>query len=116
MVRTSAITSAERDEAAAVPIGDMVQPRTPRDGVSMVKGADVGATYYVEYVRRLLSEEYGAEVINGGRQRAYTPLDPGLHGEPHRPVWEPSDTPDATTAHLTTIEARQQPGGRQLGK
>ncbi len=104
MVRTSAITSAERDEAAAVPIGDMVQPRAPRDGVSMAKGADVGATYYVEYVRRLLYEEYGAEVVNGGGLRVYTALDLGLQGEAHRAVWETLDQPDDPAGALVSID------------
>src|SRR3546814_15589575 len=82
----------------------MVQPRAPRDGVSMVKGADVGATYYVEYVRRLLYEEYGAEVVNGGGLRVYTALDLGLQGEAHRAVWETLDQPDDPAGALVSID------------
>ena len=104
MVRTSAITQAERDEAAAVPIGDMVQPRTPRDGVSMVKGADVGATYYVEYVRRLLYEEYGAEVVNGGGLRVYTAVDLDLQREAFGAVWETLNEPDDPAGALVSID------------
>src|SRR3546814_11563622 len=98
-------TTLFRSEAAAVPIGDMVQPRAPRDGVSMVKGADVGATYYVEYVRRLLYEEYGAEVVNGGGLRVYTALDLGLQGEAHRAVWETLDQPDDPDRKSTRLNS-----------
>ena len=104
MVATGAITQAEQDEAAAVPIQEMVQPRTPRDGVSMIKGADVGATYYVEYVRRLLYEEYGAEVVNGGGLRVYTALDLGLQGEAHRAVWETLNEPDDPAGALVSVD------------
>lgn len=104
MVKTEAIAPAERDEAAAIPITDMVLPRAPRDGVSMVKGADVGATYYVEYVRRLLYEEYGAEVVNGGGLRVYTALDLGLQTEAHRAVWETLNEPDDPAGALVSVD------------
>ena len=104
MVVTEAITQAERDEAAAVPIGDMVQPRTARDGVSMVKGADVGATYYVEYVRRLLYEEYGADVVNGGGLRVYTALDLGLQGEANHAVWDTLNEPGDPAGALVSVD------------
>lgn len=104
MVVTGAITQAEHDEAAAVPIGDMVQPRAARDGVSMVKGADVGATYYVEYVRRLLYEEYGADVVNGGGLRVYTALDLGLQGEANHAVWDTLNEPDDPAGALVSVD------------
>ncbi len=104
MVRTGAITGAERDEAAAVPIADMVQARAPRDGVSMIRGADVGATYYVEYVRRLLYEEYGAAVVNGGGLRVYTAIDLDLQAEAARSVWETLDQPDDPAGALVSVD------------
>jgi penicillin-binding protein 1A len=104
MVQTGTITPAERDAAAAVPIGEMVQPRAPRDGVSMVRGADVGATYYVEYVRRMLYDEYGAEVVNGGGLRVYTALDLDLQAEAHRAVWETLDQPDDPSGALVSVD------------
>jgi penicillin-binding protein 1A len=104
MVATGAITTAERDEAVAVPIVDMVQPRAPRDGVSMIKGADVGATYYVEYVRRLLYDEYGAEVVNGGGLRVYTALDLGLQGEANHAVWSTLNEPDDPAGALVSVD------------
>jgi penicillin-binding protein 1A len=104
MVETEAITPAERDEAVAIPITDMVLPRAPRDGVSMIKGADVGATYYVEYVRRLLYQEHGAEVVNGGGLRVYTALDLGLQAEAHRAVWETLNEPDDPAGALVSVD------------
>ncbi len=104
MVRTGAITAAEEAEAAAVPIVDMVQARAPRDGVSMIRGADVGATYYVEYVRRLLYEEYGAAVVNGGGLRVYTAIDLQLQTEAARSVWETLDQPDDPAGALVSVD------------
>ena len=104
MVRTGAIGGAEREAAAAVPIEDMVQARAPRDGVSMIRGADVGATYYVEYVRRLLYEEYGAAVVNGGGLRVYTALDLDLQAEAARSVWETLDQPDDPAGALVSVD------------
>jgi len=104
MVDTEAITAAERDEAAAIPIGEMVQPRTPRDGVTMLRGADVGATYYTEYVRRLLYDKYGAERVNGGGLRVYTALNLDLQGAAHAAVFDTLNEPDDPAGALVSVD------------
>jgi len=104
MVKTKAITQEEHDAAVAVPIEEMVQPRAPRDGLSMIRGADVGATYYVEYVRRLLYEKYGAERVNGGGLRVYTSLDLDLQRQAHEAVWATLDQPDDPAGALVSID------------
>jgi len=104
MLKTKAITQEEHDAAVAVPIEEMVQPRAPRDGLSMIRGADVGATYYVEYVRRLLYEKYGAERVNGGGLRVYTSLDLDLQRQAHEAVWATLDQPDDPAGALVSID------------
>lgn len=104
MVRTGVIGTDEHDWASAIPITDMVQPRSPRDGMTVLRGAEVGSTYYVEYVRRLLYDKYGAEVVNGGGLRVYTTLDLDLQAEAHRSVWELLDQPDDPSGALVSID------------
>lgn len=104
MRKIGMITQDEHDAAAAVPIEEMVQPRAPRDGVSMMRGADVGATYYVEYVRRLLYEKYGAERVNGGGLRVYTSLDLDLQRQAHEAVWGTLNQPDDPAGALVSVD------------
>ena len=104
MVRTGVITPDERDAAAAVPITDMVRERSPRDGMTVTRGAEFGSTYYVEYVRRLLYERYGAERVNGGGLRVYTTLDLGLQQAAHESVTGLLDQPDDPSAALVSID------------
>lgn len=104
MRKIGMITQEEHDAAVAVPIEEMVQPRAPRDGVSMMRGADVGATYYVEYVRRLLYEKYGAERVNGGGLRVYTSLDLDLQRQAHEAVWGTLNQPDDPAGALVSVD------------
>ena len=104
MVETGAIDQAEHDAAAAIPIEQMVQARSERAGLSMLRGGDVGAEYYVEYVRRLLYDKYGAEVVNGGGLRVYTSLDMDAQGEGYRAVWETLDQPEDPAGALVSID------------
>jgi len=104
MVRTGAITADERDAAAAVPVTDMVRPRSQRDGMTVLRGKDVGSAYYVEHVRRLLYDRYGAEVVNGGGLRVYTTLDLDLQASAHEAVWGLLDRPDDPAGALVSID------------
>jgi penicillin-binding protein 1A len=104
MVRTQVIDQAAHDMAAGVPIADMVQPRSPRDGMTVLRGAEVGNTYYVEYVRRLLYDRYGAEVVNGGGLRVYTTLDLDLQRMAHEAVWSVLDQPDDPSGALVSVD------------
>jgi len=104
MVRTGAITAEERDAALAVPLADMVRQRSTRDGMTVTRGAEFGSTYYVEYVRRLLYERYGAEDVNGGGLRVYTTLDLGLQEAAHQAVWGTLDRPDDPAGALVSVD------------
>ena len=104
MVRTGAITGDERDAAAAVPIGDMARPRSQRDSMTVLRGAEVGSHYYVEHVRRQLYDRYGAERVNGGALRVYTTLDLDLQAAAHQAVWGTLDRPEDPAGALVSID------------
>jgi len=104
MVRTGAITAEERDAAAAAPIEDMARPRSQRDSMTVLRGAEVGSHYYVEYVRRLLYDKYGAERVNGGALRVYTTLDLDLQAAAHQAVWGTLDRPEDPAGALVSID------------
>ena len=57
--------------------GDTILPRTERHGLGPVRGSEYGTTYFIEYVRQVLRDEYGFtdEQIYGGGLRVYTTID-----------------------------------------
>lgn len=79
MVQTEVITAADRDAAAALPIGEIVRPRSgERTGMGFVR--DAGSEYVVDWVRGWLSSSEGLgldadEVYTGGLQ-VFTTIDP----------------------------------------
>ena len=75
MLDEELITREEHDAALAVPLREVARERTVREGLGEVTGSEYGTEYYVEYVRRLLYDRYGEEVVNGGGLRVYTSLD-----------------------------------------
>jgi len=104
MVRTGAVTAEEAEAAKAVPIADMVRPRSQRDGMTVLRGKEVGSSYYVEHVRRQLYDRYGAEVVNGGGLRVYTTLDLDLQARAHEAVWGTLDRPEDPAGALVSID------------
>ncbi|MEO7556435.1 MAG: transglycosylase domain-containing protein [Acidimicrobiales bacterium] len=57
-------------------IDGFVQPRTPRNNVELRQGSDVGADYFVAYVRQQLRDHgFSDAEIYGGGLRVYTTLD-----------------------------------------
>ncbi len=104
MLEEGMITRDEHDAAAAVDITTQVRERTTRDGLTMLRGADTGSTYYVEYVRRLLYDKYGAEKVNGGGLRVYTALDPRLQALAQDAVYGFLDQPDDPAGALVSVD------------
>ena len=67
------------DEAAAMNQTEWdTEPLRSRDGLGQVKGAEYGTEYFVEEVRKQLSELYPNGEIYTGGLRVYTTLDRGL--------------------------------------
>ena len=75
MLEEELITREEHDAAVASVLQEHTRERTVREGLGEVTGSEYGTEYYVEYVRRLLYERYGEEIVNGGGLRVYTSLD-----------------------------------------
>ncbi len=78
MVAEGYITQSEADVADAVPFEEPhLLPRAEGSNFGVVRGAEYGTEYFVEYVHRFLREEAGfseAEIFGGGL-RVYTSLD-----------------------------------------
>ncbi len=87
MLEEGWIAQADYDEAKARELSSEVRERSVREGLGEVVGADFGTEYYVEYIRRLLYEEYGADVVNGGGLRVYTSLDKNLQQAAYESVY-----------------------------
>lgn len=81
------ITQEEFDAAKASELSADVRERSVREGLGDVVGSEYGTEYYVEYIRRLLYDEYGADVVNGGGLRVYTTLDKGLQQAAYESVY-----------------------------
>lgn len=87
------ITSTERAEAASDPVE--LDP--------VVEPAEV-APHFVEYVKRTLIEELGADAVFGGGLRVYTTLDPRLQVAAERAAAEVLDRPDDPEVALVSLD------------
>lgn len=87
MLEEGWVTAEEYEAAKAKELSAEVRERSVREGLGEVVGAEFGSEYYVEYIRRLLYEEYGADVVNGGGLRVYTTLDKGLQQAAYESVY-----------------------------
>ena len=87
MLEEGWITQDEFDTAKATELSADVRERSVREGLGDVVGSEYGTEYYVEYIRRLLYDEYGADVVNGGGLRVYTTLDKGLQQAAYESVY-----------------------------
>ncbi len=104
MLDMGTITRAQHDAAKAIDLASQVRERAPRDGIGAVVGKEYGTEYYVEYVRRLLYEKYGAEVVNGGGLRVYTSLDMTRQQQAYDSVYGFLDQPDDPAGALVSID------------
>ena len=104
MLDMGTITRAEHDAAKASDLASQVRARAARQGIGAVEGKQYGTEYYVEYVRRLLYEKYGAEVVNGGGLRVYTSLDMTRQQQAYDSVYGFLDQPDDPAGALVSID------------
>ncbi len=98
------VTQSEYDEALATPLESEVRERSVREGLGDVQGAEYGTEYYVEYVRRLLYDRYGADRVNGGGLRVYTSLDRNLQQQAYDAVYGTLDQEDDPAGALVSID------------
>ncbi len=104
MLDMGTITRAQHDDAQAVDLAAQVRQRAVRDGIGVVTGKEFGTEYYVEYVRRLLYDKYGAEVVNGGGLRVYTSLDMTRQQQAYDAVYGFLDQPDDPAGALVSVD------------
>jgi penicillin-binding protein 1A len=119
MLDVGVITQEEHDAARAVPLVEATRERTVREGLGEVVGSEYGTEYYVEFVRRLLYERYGEEVVNGGGLRVYTSLDLGMQQLAYDSVYGFLDQEDDPAGALVSIDdvgrVVAMVGGKDLG-
>ena len=104
MLEEGMIGRDQHDAAVAQPLVEQTRERTVREGLGEVSGAQFGTEYYVEYVRRLLYERYGEEVVNGGGLRVYTSLDMGMQQMAYESVYGFLDQPDDPEGALVSVD------------
>ncbi len=85
MVETKAITPAQMAEVEAVKLEAYVAPRTELDSTIALK--DVGAEYFVQYVRQELEETYSEDFVLRQGLRVQTSLDPELQRQAYEAVY-----------------------------
>ncbi len=97
------ITKAEFDAADAAPW--TVVPRTTREGLGPVKGAEYGTEYFVEYVRQQLHDlGFSDADIYGGGLKVYTTLDYEAQQQAWTAVTSTLDSPDDPSAALVALD------------
>jgi penicillin-binding protein 1A len=85
MVRDQLISQEEKDQVEAVPLKTYVSAKA--DAGSTVSLQNVGAEYFVEYVRRQLVQLYPEDTVLRGGMRVYTTLDPDLQRQAYDSVY-----------------------------
>ncbi len=124
MLEEAYIDRAQADAADAEPWvsegeGATIRPRTDRAGLDMLRGEDIGAKYFAEYVRlQLLERGYSDTEIYGGGLRVYTTLDLSLQESAWRSVTSTLDRPDDPAAALVALDdagyVKSMVGGRDF--
>jgi penicillin-binding protein 1A len=119
MLDNRTITDAQYAEADKAPFGAL--PRTVRQGLGTVKGAEYGTEYFVEYVRLQLREAGFTDAeIYGGALRIYTTLDYDAQKTAWDSVTSTLDEPDDPAAALVAIDAdgnvKAMIGGRNFAE
>ena len=70
--------------------------------------SNVGADYFVEYVRKQLTERYGDDAVFGGGLRVYTTIDMAAQDEAYQAVVQTLDQPDDPAGALVSIDDNGQ--------
>ncbi|MBK5221386.1 MAG: transglycosylase domain-containing protein [Acidimicrobiia bacterium] len=106
MVADGHITQDQMDEANATPVADLVLPREVREGLGNVTGSEYGTEYFVDDVRQLLIEEFGAAAVYGGGLRVYTSLDLDVQRAAYESITSTLDpaNPDEPAAALVSLD------------
>ncbi len=104
MLEERMVTRAEYDAATGTDLASQVRERAAREGLGNVVGSEFGTEYYVEYIRRLLYDKYGAEKVNGGGLRVYTTLNMGLQEQAHNAVYGFLTEPDDPSGALVSVD------------
>ncbi|MGK2928753.1 MAG: transglycosylase domain-containing protein [Acidimicrobiales bacterium] len=104
MLAVGTITRDEVEAAKAIDLQSQVRERTVRDGLGAVADSEYGTEYYVEYVRRLLYERYGAERVNGGGLRVYTSLNRTMQRQAYESVYGFLDQEDDPAGALVSVD------------
>jgi penicillin-binding protein 1A len=107
MVADGHITQQEMDAANAVPLDEITLPRSSREGLGRVRGAEYGTEYFVDQVRQQLVDELGAAAVYGGGLRIYTTLDPALQQAAYTAITDELDpaNPDDPAAALIALDS-----------
>ena len=85
MARFGDITNEERDATAAIAMQSYIRPREAAE--PQVVQADKGTQYFVDYVRNILIQKYGEQLVTSGGLRVQTTLDPTLQAEAYDSVY-----------------------------
>ncbi|HEX9992151.1 MAG TPA: PBP1A family penicillin-binding protein [Acidimicrobiales bacterium] len=107
MVQVGTITRQERDQADAVPwTWPWVMPKdeTPESTEVTDAAAAADAEYFVEAVRRYLSERYGDARVYGGGLRVYTTIDLRMQQAAVDAVASTLDEPGDPAAALVAVD------------
>jgi penicillin-binding protein 1A len=123
MLEEEMITEAERDRADEWPFDtyhDLAR-WSPGNGVEVKPDVALfGGEFFVEQVRKQLTDRYGNDAVFGGGLRIYTTLDRGLQEHAYRAVTETLDQPGDPAGSLVAIDdngqVRAMMGGRDYGE
>ncbi len=87
MVRNGKITPAQAAQVEATPMATYVK-LTPPATTGITYDGVAGDQYFLDYVRQLLIQRFGAAEVFGGGLRVYTTLDPSLQREAYDAVYD----------------------------
>jgi penicillin-binding protein 1A len=113
------INRQQLDIADAAPF--TVVPRTVKERLGSVKGAEFGTEYFVEYVRQQLREKgFSDAEIYGGGLKVYTTLDYDSQQQAWDSVHSTLDSPDDPAAALVALDpegsVKAMVGGRSFAE
>ena len=108
------IEAAERQRVEAEPLSAYVVPHTSRE--PSVVGASEGTQYFVEYVRKHLTDRFGEAAVYSGGLRVRTTLDLQMQSQAYDAVYGTLDRLDDPSGALVAIDEngaiRAMVGGR----
>lgn len=89
------ITAEEAATAQAIPIQ-----------VQEIKEKPIRAPYFVEYVKQILIDKYGANAVFKGGLRIFTTLDVKMQAHAEEAVWSTLDRPEDPSASIVAIDPK----------